>query len=198
MMEQLNKYRSPIVLGVLVLFLLLFAFYMLGLQPTLEQLDEQQSEIQTMEDEIALLQGKVDEMKGTTDSTDKGASNDSLEALPQSDLEDQIVRDLRQIGIRSDAVLRSVDFSLADMNSIHTMTGEGGEVYPFVDEIKMNAEVEGTYAQITSWLEELEKLPRLMKVDSLNLQRRSSLNISGDSTIITANIAFTAYYEAVK
>lgn len=63
-MEQINKYRSPIVLGVLILFLILFAFYMLGVQP-LRKISAQSSEISQLEKEAEVLQNKIYELKGS-------------------------------------------------------------------------------------------------------------------------------------
>lgn len=64
-MEQINKYRSPIVLGVLILFLILFAFYMLGVQPTNKEISAQSSEISQLEKEAEVLQNKIYELKGS-------------------------------------------------------------------------------------------------------------------------------------
>lgn len=191
-MEQLNKYRSTIVLGVLVLFLLLFAFFMLGLQPTMDEMNEQKLEMTRIEKETAILQSKVDEMKGTDGSGELSAA-ESLTALPQSDSADQLVLDLRLVGARSQAILKNVDFNLSGINEIFLMTGSSQGVYPFIKEVKMNAEVEGNYEQIYAWMEELERLPRLMKVDTFRFQQPS-----GTQTEITANIVFTAYYEDIQ
>ncbi|WP_422658538.1 type 4a pilus biogenesis protein PilO [Paenibacillus sp. EC2-1] len=191
-MEQLNKYRSTIVLGVLVLFLLLFAFFMLGLQPTMDEMNEQKLEMARIEKDTAILQSKVDEMKGT-DSSGELSAAESLTALPQSDSADQLVLDLRLVGARSQATLRNVDFNLSGINEIFLMTGSSQGEYPFIKEVKMNAEVEGSYEQIYAWMQELERLPRLMKVDSFRFQQPS-----GTQTEITANIVFTAYYEDIQ
>lgn len=192
-MEQLNKYRSTIVLGVLVLFLLLFAFFMLGLQPTMDEMNEQKLEMARIEKDTAFLQSKVDEMKGTDGSGGELSAAESLTALPQSDSADQLVLDLRLVGARSQATLRNVDFNLSGINEISLMTGSSQGVYPFIKEVKMNAEVEGDYEQIYAWMEELERLPRIMKVDSFRFQQPS-----GTQTEITANIVFTAYYEDIQ
>lgn len=69
-MEQINKYRSPIVLGVLILFLILFAFYMLGVQPTTKEISAQSSEISQLEKEAEMLQTKINELKGSGNEGD--------------------------------------------------------------------------------------------------------------------------------
>lgn len=196
-MEQLNKYRSTIVLGVLVLFLLLFAFFMLGLQPTIDELSDQKLEMVRVEEETALLQSKVDEMKGT-DGTGGLSAAESLTALPQSDSTEQLVLDLRLVGARSQATLKNVDFNLSGMNEIFLMTGSSQGVYPFIKEVKMNAEVEGNYEQIYAWIEGLERLPRLIKVDSFSFQQPSGQPELNTNTEMTANIVFTTYYEDIQ
>lgn len=69
-MEQINKYRSPIVLGVLILFLILFAFYMLSVQPTNKEISAQSSEISQLEKEAEVLQNKINELKGSGNEGD--------------------------------------------------------------------------------------------------------------------------------
>lgn len=70
-MEQINKYRSPIVLGVLVLFLLLFAFFLLGFQPTNSKIAEQESEMSQLEQQNSLMENKIEELN-------RSAENDGL------------------------------------------------------------------------------------------------------------------------
>ncbi|WP_054957512.1 type 4a pilus biogenesis protein PilO [Paenibacillus dakarensis] len=196
-MEQLNKYRSAIVLGVLFLFLLLFAFFMLGLQPTIKELNDQKVEMARIEEETALLQNKVNEMKGTG-VTSEISEADSLAALPQSDAEEQLVLDLRLVGARSQAILKKVDFNLTEANEIAIMTGSSEGVYSFIKEVKMNAEIEGSYEQIYAWINELDQLPRIIKVDSFHFQQPASQPEFMNSTPIIANIVFTAYYENIQ
>lgn len=74
-MEQFNKYRSPIVLGVLILFLMLFAFYMLGVQPTNKEISAQNAEIRQLEKEAEILQTKINELKSSATSLDSNNRN---------------------------------------------------------------------------------------------------------------------------
>lgn len=79
-MEQINKYRSPIVLGVLVLFLLLFAFFLLGFQPTTSKITEQESEMSQLEQQNRLIENKIQEFN--TSTADNGAQDELLAKLP--------------------------------------------------------------------------------------------------------------------
>ncbi|WP_397333164.1 type 4a pilus biogenesis protein PilO [Paenibacillus sp. JSM ZJ436] len=193
--ELLNKYRSPVVMGVLLLFVVLLGFYLLGLQPTIDTMEEQEAEIARVSDEKALLQRKVDELKGAADSQDQELLS-SYDALPEGDEADQLVLQLRTAGIRSSARLKSIEFNLTGTNGLQLVLGGNEGAYPFIKEVSMNAEVEGTRAQIIAWMDQLEKMPRIIKVDSFSLQRRSGPSELPENALLTANVVFTAYYES--
>lgn len=192
-MERINKYRSVIVLALLLGFVLLFAFYWLGLSRTIERLDEQSQEMVQIEGEKQLLQNKLDEMKG---EAGQEQVDPEWDALPKNDMADELILDLRTVTARSGATLKSIDFNLTSENELHLMLHEQEAVYPYIQEIKMNANLEGTLSQIESWMEELESLPRLMKVDSFAFQHRSESG-SIEDPVLTATFIFTSYYESV-
>ncbi|GIP41934.1 hypothetical protein J45TS6_03930 [Paenibacillus sp. J45TS6] len=193
-MERINKYRSVIVLALLLGFVLVFAFYWLGLSPTIDKLDEQSQELVQIEGEKQLLQNKLDEMKGNVEGQD--SIDPEWDALPQNDMADQLILDIRAVTARSEATLKAIDFNLTGGNELHLMFNEQETMYPRVHEIKMNADLEGTLSQIESFMKELESLPRLMKVDSFAFQHRSESGSIADP-ILTATLVFTSYYESV-
>ena len=196
-MEQINKYRSGIVLGVLVLFLILFAFFMLGVEPSNHKIMLQQNEISQLEQQNALIQNKINELKansGTMDSEQAAA----LAALPSGDSSEQIIRDLQAISTSAKAKLKDIGFTLSDTNQIGSMLGEPGPEYPTIKEIQMTGVVQGNYQQIHDWLSQLNSLPRLIKVDSFSFQLPYEQRSAGNpGSILTANVAFTAYYQAL-
>lgn len=194
-MEQFNKYRSPIVMGVLILFLMLFAFYMLGVQPTNKEISAQNAEISQLEKEAEILQTKINELKSSTTSLDS-EQQELLAALPKGDDSEGLIDDLRAVGMSSQARLKDVSFILDEANPIQQMTGSAEVLFPTIKQIKMTAVVEGTYTSIRQWMEELQMLARIVNVDSFNFQQ-SYEERSKDSpeSILTANVAFTAYYE---
>lgn len=194
-MEQFNKYRSPIVMGVLILFLMLFAFYMLGVQPTNKEISAQNAEISQLEKEAEILQTKINELKSSTTSLDS-EQQELLAALPKGDDSEGLIDDLRAVGMSSQARLKDVSFILDEANPIQQMTGSAEVLFPTIKQIKMTAVVEGTYTSIRQWMEELQTLARIVNVDSFNFQQ-SYEERSKDSpeSILTANVAFTAYYE---
>lgn len=197
-MEQINKYRSAIVLGVLVLFLTLFAFFMLGVQPTNNKIELQNAEITQLEQQNGLIQNKINELKANGDTVNSEQAA-ALAALPNGDSSEQLIRDLQTIGINAQAELKDIGFTLSDVNEIGALVGEGELKYPAVKEIKMTGVVEGNYQQIHDWLKELNALPRLIKVDSFSLQLPYEQRSAGSpGSDLTANVAFTAYYEAMS
>ncbi|MEK5036021.1 type 4a pilus biogenesis protein PilO [Paenibacillus sp. FSL R7-0302] len=193
-MEQINRYRSPITLGVLILFLLLFAFFMLGLQPASRTVKDQESELSQLNEQNSLLERKIDERKNDTSQQAEEAA--LLTQLPKEDNSEQMILDLRSIGSVSGAKLKDVNFSIGLENPIQAMTGSGTAVYPTVKPLTMTAVVEGDYSGISKWLTALQQLPRVVNVDTLTFQRSSDGGgAGGTSSIITANVSFTAYFE---
>ncbi|MEK4995478.1 type 4a pilus biogenesis protein PilO [Paenibacillus sp. FSL H7-0918] len=195
-MEQINKYRSPIVLGVLILFLILFAFYMLGVQPTNKEISAQSSEISQLEKEAEMLQTKINELKGSGNEGDL-EQKELLGELPKGDDSEGLIVDLREVSTSSQARLKDVSFVLDEANPIQQMTGSAEVSFPTVKQIKMTAVVEGTYSGIRQWMDELQALPRIVNVDSFNFQQSYENRTKNNTeSILTANVAFTAYYEA--
>lgn len=196
-MEQFNKYRSPIVLGVLILFLMLFAFYMLGVQPTNKEISAQNAEISQLQKEAEILQTKINELKSSATSLDS-EQQELLAALPKGDDSEGLIDDLRAVGMSSQARLKDVSFILDEANPIQQMTGSAEMLFPTVKQIKMNAVVEGTYTSIRQWMDELQMLARIVNVDSFNFQQSyEERSANSPESILTANVAFTAYYEVV-
>lgn len=194
--EQINKYRSPIILGLLILFLLLFAFFMLGLQPASREIKDQEAELSQLNEQNNLLQSTLDEKKNDTSQVAEEAA--LLAQLPKGDNSEQLILDLRSIGSANGTKLRDVSFSVSDQNPIQGMTGSSTEEYPTVKQINMTAVVEGDYSGISGWLLSLQSLPRIVNVDSLTFQGSDSGSVQGSSGIITANVSFTAYFEKTE
>ncbi|AWV36083.1 type 4a pilus biogenesis protein PilO [Paenibacillus odorifer] len=195
-MEQINKYRSPIVLGVLILFLILFAFYMLGVQPANKEISAQSSEISQLEKEAEMLQTKINELKGSGTEGDL-EQKELLGELPKGDDSEGLIVDLREVSTSSQARLKDLSFVMDEVNPIQQMTGSAEVSFPTVKQIKMTAVVEGTYSGIRQWMDELQALPRIVNVDSFNFQQSYEDRTKNNTeSILTANVAFTAYFEA--
>lgn len=196
-MESFNKYRSPIVLGVLIMFLVLFAFFMLGVQPTNKEIASQNDEIERLEKETNIFQNKINELKGAGDSVDP-EQQELLAALPKGDDSEGLIYNFSAVGMSSYARLNDVSFTLNEVSPIQGMAGSSEMLYPTVKQIKMSAVVEGTYTNIRAWMTELQALPRIVNIDSFNFQPSYVQGTEGmKEDILTASVSFTAYYEAV-
>ncbi|CAM4278169.1 type 4a pilus biogenesis protein PilO [Paenibacillus typhae] len=195
-MEQINKYRSPIVMGMLILFLILFAFYMLAIRPVSSDIAVQSSELSMLELERSAIENKINELKGAGDSLSADEAT-ALAAIPSGDGSEALINDLKAIGDSSHARLKDIGFSLTDTSTASTWAGVAEASAAGLQEIKMTAIIEGGYAEIHEWLKQLNKMPRLVTVDSFAFQQPYEFpTAQNPGSILTANVAFTAYYQA--
>nr|WP_254075551.1 type 4a pilus biogenesis protein PilO [Paenibacillus tritici] len=170
---------------------------MLGLQPGSREIKDQESQLSQLNEQNSLLESKIEERKNDTAQEAEEAA--LLAQLPKGDHSEQMILDLRSIGSVTGAKLKDVSFSVGEENPIQQMTGSSTVAYPTVKQLTMTAVVEGDYAGICSWLHALQQLPRIVNVDSLTFQRSSDGGATGStSSIITANVSFTAYFEDVN
>ncbi len=195
-MEQINKYRSPIVMGMLILFLILFAFYMLAIRPVSSDIAMQESELSLLDRERSVLENKINELKGAGDNLSADEAT-ALAAIPSGDGSEALINDLKAIGDSSHARLKDIGFSLTDTSTASTWAGVAEASAAGLQEIKMTAIIEGGYAEIHEWLKQLNKMPRLVTVDSFAFQQPYEFpTAQNPGSILTANVAFTAYYQA--
>ncbi|MBY0009490.1 type 4a pilus biogenesis protein PilO [Paenibacillus typhae] len=195
-MEQINKYRSPIVMGMLILFLILFAFYMLAIRPVSSDIAVQSSELSMLELERSAIENKINELKGAGDSLSADEET-ALAAIPSGDGSEALINDLKAIGASSHARLKDIGFSLTDTSTASDWAGVAAASAAGLQEIKMTAIIEGGYAEIHEWLKQLNKMPRLVTVDSFAFQQPYEFpTAQNPGSILTANVAFTAYYQA--
>ncbi|WP_339220680.1 type 4a pilus biogenesis protein PilO [Paenibacillus sp. FSL H8-0332] len=195
-MEQINKYRSAIVLALLVLFLILFGFYMFAIRPVKNDIAMQDNEFSLLEQEKGILTNKINELKSEEQGTD--SSEDTLLAgIPQGDDSEALILALQRIGTSSHARLKDIGFSQTESNEISPWTGIIPEAAGSLREIKMAAIVQGSYAEIKEWLKQLHDLPRILAVDSFSFQQPYEFPTRmKPGSILTANVSFTAYFEA--
>ncbi|WP_342563283.1 type 4a pilus biogenesis protein PilO [Paenibacillus sp. FSL R7-0345] len=194
-MEQINKYRSPIVMGMLILFLILLAFYMLAIRPVSSDIAMQNSELSLLERERSVLENKINELQTAGDNLTSDEET-LLAAIPLGDGNEALINDLKAIGSSSHARLKDIGFSLTGTSTASTWAGVPATSAAGLQEIKMTAVVEGGYIEIHEWLKQLNKMPRLITVDSFAFQQPYEFpTAQKPGSILTANVAFTAYYQ---
>lgn len=193
-MEQINKFRSTIVLGLLVLFLILFGFYLFSIRPVNEDIKKGENEISMLEQDRTLLENRIAQLKNDTSSS-APAAEAALVAIPEGDDSEDLIRDLKKIGDDTHARLKDISFSLTDSSDAASWEALAGKSITGLKEIKMTAVVEGGYTQIHDWLKQLNLLPRLVSIDTFAFQQPYEFpGAQGLGSILTANVSFTAYY----
>lgn len=98
-----------------------------------------------------------------------------LEAIPVSSAQDSLILELSKIAEDSGFDLNSVNFSDSTKDG-------GGSV------LSANANLAGSYDNLFAFLQKVETAKRLMRVQSISLQRTSSEGVS-------FNISIDAYYQ---
>lgn len=191
MIEMIQKYRTVLLPAAVLLFLLLFAFYMLAVQPASNEAASQQEEITTLEQGNDLMQNRVNELKGSSEESPEMEA--IREYLPASENTEQLILDFTRINQKASVILQDVQFTLPESNLIRTSSSKDKSPFPTVREVKMTATLEGNYDQIKTWMSELQKLKRLIAIDSFNFQRPYETKAPG--SIIKATVSFTAYYD---
>lgn len=191
MMEQLSKYRSEITLGMVVLFLLLFAWYILAVQPSNEKVNVQETEMARITGMNNLIQEKVDELKEAEEGNN-ALQEDTADSLPEEDRTDQLILDLKSIAGSSYAQLHDVQFTLSEMIESDQPSGSKTAMLSNIKEVKMSAKLMGGYMEIRQWMKQLQQLPRLITIDSFSFSQPYEQLDPG--SILTANVSFTAYY----
>lgn len=195
-MEQINKYRSSIVLGLLVLFLILFAFYMFAIRPVNNDIAMQDNEFSMLEQEKGIYINKINELKSNKDAATT-SEEAALTAIPRGDDSESLILDLQSIGNSSHARLKDIGFSLPETNGISDWTGISADATAGLKEIKIAAIVEGGYTEIHEWLKQLHDLQRIVAIDSFSFQQPYEFpSAIKPGSILTANVSFTAYYES--
>ncbi|WP_340026109.1 type 4a pilus biogenesis protein PilO [Paenibacillus sp. FSL K6-1096] len=195
-MEQINKYRSSIVLGLLGLFLILFAFYMFAIRPLNNDIARQDNEISLLGQEKEILVNKISQLKNAEEEA--AADKDTMmAAIPQGDDSEGLILQLKRIGNSSHAKLKDIGFLLAESNEISAWTQIQPEATGSLKELKMAAVVEGSYAEINEWLKQLHDLPRIIAIDSFSFQRPYEFpSPVKPGSILTTNVSFTAFFES--
>lgn len=187
-MEQLTKSRPAMLLGLSLLFLILLAVYMLGVRPLSERSAEYDQNIAQMQQENNLLQQKVIELKSNAASEET-----VIQAVPSADQSEQLLLSLQQVGQKSNARLTDIAFATKNAATDTTATSPDAQSLQIPGgQLQMSAQVEGGYTEIKNWLREVQKLPRLITVDSFSFDE--PYQASKATPFITAKVVFTAYY----
>ncbi|MDO7906598.1 type 4a pilus biogenesis protein PilO [Paenibacillus sp. JX-17] len=193
-MDKILKQRQVVFLGMAILFLILLVLYMFLLKPTLDAVAEQEVEIGSLEQQNETLRAKIAEF--STEDAGTGGSEAAKRAIPEGDDSKQLIVDLNQIGQRSSADLRDIQFTTVSSKEDTSGTAQSETNSQLPDGtglIHMTGVLQGDYKQIHEWMNQLQKMPRFVSIEAFSFQQPYVQSASG--SILTANVSFTAYYE---
>ncbi|WP_308637903.1 type 4a pilus biogenesis protein PilO [Paenibacillus silvisoli] len=199
-MQQLSKNRSAAVLLIALLFLILFAVYTYILQPTNSKITDQQTEIERLDSQFKLLSTKLAEKKQASDDLSKESVQ---KALPLWDNTEQLLLDLQTIESTTGAETLTATFTpdasdaqsgnAGDEGTAASENSQSDSPYgPNVKQLKVASVIKGSYSSILQYVEELQKLSRLITIDSFDVAKPSG---NDTNKPLSANIVYTAYFD---
>ncbi|TYP70113.1 type IV pilus assembly protein PilO [Paenibacillus methanolicus] len=196
-MEQLSKNRTLFILLFAMLFLILFVLYQYVVMPSSDKLPDQEDEISRLADQQRILERQ----KEKKSSQDAAYAEESVQkALPLWDNTEQLLLDFKQIESSSNASVVSAAFAVEEAGGSKTAeetagTEEEAEAATEINagKVVVNTVLSGRYAEIVSFIDGLQKLPRLTTIDTLDITK--SLSNVGGATDISVNLVFTAYFD---
>ncbi|RED61700.1 type 4a pilus biogenesis protein PilO [Cohnella lupini] len=190
-MESLHKSRPLILLVMAMCFLLLLLFYVYAIRPSDRKIAEKNDELARLDKQVELVLQKTEEKNETKSEY----SQESVQAaLPLSDNTEQMLLDLNSLGKSNGVSLENVTVSMQEGNGLQAMTGDTESPFPAVNELKISVALQGTYPSIVNWIAQLQRLPRLLVIDSFDLNKPKTEEALPKP--ISVNLMFTAYYDS--
>ncbi|MDD9267828.1 hypothetical protein ACFPES_12400 [Paenibacillus sp. GCM10023248] len=187
-MSSKNNTQTLLLFLAVIMFLALFAFYYFLQVPSTEKVQSQQNEIVMVEKQVQLLNKKLSEKK-----EEPGPSIEEIQAaLPLWDNTEQLTLDLDKIKTETKVTFNSIAYAVSD-KGMQTQQGDTANksAFPNVREVKVTTSVGGTYQEVTDAITQLQALPRLINVETVNFG-----TLPKDLTRkLTVNLTFTAYFD---
>jgi hypothetical protein len=186
-MSNKNNQQTLLLFCAVLLFLGLFAFYYFVQLPSSSKVKTQTEEISQLDKQVQLLTKKVSEKQ----KENTGPSMKDVQvALPLWDNTEQLTLDLNKIKKDQNVTFSTIAYSISDK------TGQPADAakktaFPTVREVKVTTSISGTFKEVTAAITQLQALPRLIQVDSVNYG-----NLPKEvARKITVNVSFTAYFD---
>ncbi|WP_336771606.1 GspMb/PilO family protein [Paenibacillus sp. MMO-58] len=179
-----TKNRSLGLIVMMLLFLVLLLLYVVLLQPSSSKLSDQKKLAEQSQLQLNALQASV-----TKQEEGSGlAEQDIQAALPLWDNSEQLVVMLKSLSLQTGAKINSATVDLPGENKLNTLSGSADPLYPTVKEVNVHVSLLGTYAQVKSWMAQLQQQKRLIVINDFTLQQT-------DSGMNTTELSFTAYFD---
>ncbi|MDO3412042.1 type II secretion system protein GspM [Saccharibacillus sp. CPCC 101409] len=188
-MQRILNNRQGVILGITGLFLLILVFYMLAVKPKVELWENQDNEIVGLQQQNTLMQSKIDEL--SKEESGSMTDEEMTAKLPPDADSQQIILDIQRIGQQASVRLSDATFAYegegqdasASTPISKALTAEG------LRTVYVTVNVEGDYAHLRMWLDQLQQTERLTTVDSVGFQQPAVPN-----TLLAATVTFTASY----
>lgn len=164
--EESIKMKKSSNKGVLIGSLLtLFAIggYVFFTMPVAAEVSSLKDEVSVKENRVEDLRSRIaalEEAKEEYQLTTEVQRRESLRAVPVGMNQDDVIRDLMDIGERENVTLRSISFS------------RGSSGLDGIGLLRISAGFEGSYDELTDFLRSLETNTRIFRVSSINVQVR--------------------------
>lgn len=145
----------------IVLIMAVIAGYIFFTKPLADGVAVIKADITSKNEEIATLKTEVETLQKAEQEFSLSTEVqrlESLKAIPVDMDQDEVIRDLVQIAATYDIELNSISF------------GKGSSAKQEVGALRVNASFEGSYNDLTDFLQGLEQNARLFKVDSISVQ----------------------------
>ncbi|WP_336787121.1 hypothetical protein [Paenibacillus sp. MMO-177] len=180
-----TKNRSLGLIVMMLLFLVLLLLYVVLLQPSSSKLSDQKKLAEQSELQYNALQASVNKQQEEGTGL---AERDIQAALPLWDNSEQLVVTLKSLSLQTGAKINSAAIDLPGENKLNALSGSADPLYPTVKEVNVHVTLLGTYAQVKSWMTQLQQQKRLIVINDFTLQQ-------ADSGMNTAELSFTAYFD---
>jgi type IV pilus assembly protein PilO len=186
-MSNKNNQQPMLLFGAVLLFLGLFAFYYFVQLPSSSKVKAQSEEISQLDKQVQLLTKKVsDKQKDNAGPSMK----DVQAALPLWDNTEQLTLDLNKIKKDQNVTFSTIAYSISE-KAAQPADATKKAAFPNVHEVKVTTSISGTFKEVTAAITQLQALPRLIQVDSVNYG-----NLPKEAARkITVNLIFTAYFD---
>ena len=200
MKNFLEEKKSFVYLLMVVMFLCILLFYVYQIKPLKEEAENMKTSISSLETDIKIVESQLE-------SSDTEKEEDLSHILPQSEAVNELIRNLAAIGNRSGSsilnisVLATSPISEEEAASIQEEGTEEEGSSPNLDgnlteianvnyvSLQLNV-ISPTKDAFRSFLEGIEDMERITRVDSLSFSEPSS----NDDSSISFNLVISSFF----
>jgi len=170
-------------LGIFLVFISIFV-YMYYVKPLSVSLAQTRENLISQDNENMDLQNQIQLLESSKESLDLSTQvqrNLILNAVPKGMNQDEVIKDIINISEHNDIELKSIGF------------GKGGSGSEGVNTLRINASFDGSFTDLTNFLEGIEQNGRLFQISSISVQV-TRLDI-GDFKRANFSLSMESYFQ---